>query len=406
MKSIEIKQYLKTSDLTKTSVISHVIYINSKRIKVSSGLNIPVKNWNFDTQLLKKNTENALEYNDSLKKQKRQIEKIYLNAVLNGDNFTKTFLETKLVEENPGYVKKELLIFFQEWINNSKRDKTSGTIKNFQTTLNHIKKFSEKLKYNVLFETINRAFYDQFTNYLFGEKENFNSNVGRHIKNIKTFLNEMTENGDNNNLEYCKKYFKAYKDEPEIIALSVNELTQIRNCELEPRLDRVRDLFLFEAYTGLRFSDVQNLKHEKIESDFLLVPIIKTKDYLKLPLNQTAKAILEKYFDPQSNKVELPKISNQNFNLYIKEICKILEWKDNITVVKFRGVERFESQHEKHTLITTHTARRSFVTNALELGIPPTIVMQLVGHKKLETMKRYTKHNEPILTEAINKFNI
>jgi site-specific recombinase XerD len=73
--------------------------------------------------------------------------------------------------------------------------------------------------------------------------------------------------------------------------------------------------------------------------------------------------------------------------------------------VKFKGVKRFEFQHEKRELVSTHTARRSIVTNALEIGIPPTLFMQLVGHKKLDTMKRYTKHNEKSLQEAINKFN-
>jgi site-specific recombinase XerD len=178
------------------------------------------------------------------------------------------------------------------------------------------------------------------------------------------------------------------------------------DIELGEKLDKVRDLFLFEAYTGLRFSDVQNLKHENPESDFILVPVIKTKDFLKLPLNDKAKAILKKYYDPLKKCVELPKISNQRMNSFIKDICVLLDWTDKITIVKFKGVKRFEFQYEKRELVSTHTARRSFVTNALEIGITPTLVMQLVGHKKLETMKRYTKHNEKSLMEAINKFNL
>lgn len=76
-----------------------------------------------------------------------------------------------------------------------------------------------------------------------------------------------------------------------------------------------------------------------------------------------------------------------------------------ITVVNFEGVRSFEFQYEKKELVSTHTARRSFITNALEIRIPPTIVMHFVGHKKLDTMRRYTKHNEKSFQEAMNKFN-
>jgi site-specific recombinase XerD len=405
MKNIEVKQYLKTKDKTKISVISHVIYSDYERIKISSKLSIPVKNWNFEEQCVKSGTEYAAEYNAMLKQQIKTIEDIYLKSVLAGVQFTKAYLEERFHEKKPEKGEKDFMELLPEWIESSRMTKTEGTIKSHQTTFNHLMEFAKKKRYAITFESINRDFYNQFTKFLFYDKDNFNSNAGRHIKNIKTFLNDMTEQGLNNNLEYDKKYFKAFKDEPEIFALTMDELKQMSVADLDEKLDKVRDLFLFEAYTGIRFSDVQNLKHENPNSDFVLVPVIKTKDFLKLPLNTKAKSILNKYFDVEANRVELPKISNQRMNSYLKEICQILEWDEKITVVKFKGVKRYEFQMEKQELVTTHTARRSFVTNALELGIPPTLVMQLVGHKKIDTMKRYAKHNEKTLQDAINKFN-
>lgn len=405
MKNIEVKQYLKTKDKTKRSVISHVIYADYERIKISSGISILVKNWNFTDQCLKSGTEHAAEYNNIIRQQIKQIEDIYLKATLAGEKFTKAYLEERFHDKKPEKGKKDFMEYLSEWIESSKLTKTEGTVKSHQTTYNHLEEFSKKKRYTILFETINREFYEQFTKFLFYEKDNFNANAGRHIKNIKTFLNDMTEQGINKNMEYDKKYFKAYKDEPEIFALTMDELKQMSEVDLDEKHDKVRDLFLFEAYTGIRFSDVQNLKHENPDSDFVLVPVIKTKDFLKLPLNKQAKAILKKYYDSETNQVELPKISNQRMNAYIKEICQILEWDEKITVVKFKGAKRFEFQFEKQELVSSHTARRSFVTNALELGIPPTLVMQLVGHKKVDTLKRYVKHNEKTLQDAINKFN-
>ncbi|MDI1234965.1 MAG: site-specific integrase [bacterium] len=420
MKTIEIKNYLRDKNATNKSIIFHVIYFDNKRIKISSGISVLPKNWNNEKQIIKSSHEGAFEFNDQLKKKKRKIEDIYHKAVLNEENFTKLYLEDKLKnleEVLSGTSSKDFTEYYKDWIKSAKNTKTAGTIRSYTTTLNHFTEFSEKHKFNITFKTIGKDFYERFTNFLFYEKDNYNSNVGRHIKNIVTFLNEMTENGKNTNLEYNKKYFKVFKDEPEIFALSTSELTQLINVELSPRLDRVRDLFLFEANTGLRFSDVQNLKHNNIESDHIVVPVIKTKENLKLPLNNAAKSILTKYYNQENAQVILPKITNQKMNLSLKEIGfllskkdienkVILGWNEAINIIRFKGVKRFESQHMKYSLLTTHTARRSFVTNALELGIPSTIVMQLVGHKKLDTMKRYTKHNEKSLADAINKFNV
>lgn len=403
---MEIKRYLKTTDKNKKSIIFHSFSISNKRYKITSGLTIPVKDWNSETQVLKKSAENAQEYNQVLKNQRVEIENVFLECMRDKKAFTKELVDERLNPTEKVVIQKDFLFYLEEWLDSSKLTKTEGTMKSHLTTFKHLVEFSKKKNYTITFDSINREFYEKFTKFLFNDKGNFNANAGRHIKNIKTFLNDMTERGINTNMEYDKKFFKAFKDEPEIFALTIEELNQMSNIELGTKLDKVRDLFLFEAYTGLRFSDAQNLKHENPDSEFMLVPVIKTKDFLKLPLNEKAKSILKKYYDPEKKCVDLPKISNPRMNAYIKEICTQLEWTDKINVVKFKGVKRFEFQYEKKELVSTHTARRSFVTNALEIGIPPTLVMQLVGHKKLDTMKRYTKHNEKSLQEAINKFNL
>lgn len=404
---MQIKCYLKTTDKDGKSIVFHSFSIKGKRYKLTSGLTVPVKDWNFQTQLLKKNTENAQEYNQTLRKQGREIETVYLQCLLEGSEFSKELAQRKLRPKAADLDGRDFFRHMQEWIGGHRLrgTRTDGTLRNYQDTFNRIGEFTTNKKFPVTFETIDRRFYEQFTGYILHEKDNYNINAGRHIKNLKAFMNEMTERGINRNLEFKKKYFKVFKDEPEIFALSMAEIKQMSRADLDQRLDKVRDLFLLEAYTGIRFGDIQNLRHEDPESDYISVPVIKTKDYLNLPLNRQAKSILKKYYDPEKKFVDLPKISNYRMNTFLKELCNLLGWTEGVRVVRFKGAIMYETRREKWELVSTHTARRSFVTNALELGIPPTLVMQLVGHKKMDIMKRYTRHNDKSLQEAISKFN-
>lgn len=87
------------------------------------------------------------------------------------------------------------------------------------------------------------------------------------------------------------------------------------------RLEKVRDLYCFACFTGLRYSDVISLKREHFNGKLLTKTQIKTGYVKTLPLNKFALEILAKY---ESEKSPLPRISIQNLNNYIKEACKLI----------------------------------------------------------------------------------
>ena len=107
---------------------------------------------------------------------------------------------------------------------------------------------------------------------------------------------------------------------------------------------------------------------------------------MSIPIHPYVTQILKKY------KNELPKIpSNQKFNEYIKEVAKEVGIDDNISIQKRKGNFNYDKAIPKYELISSHTARRSFATNAYLSGIPPISIMMITGHKTETAFMKYIK---------------
>ena len=165
------------------------------------------------------------------------------------------------------------------------------------------------------------------------------------------------------------------------------------------KLEEVRDHFIFGAWVGLRFSDFSNIKTEniiQIDGDYFIKMITqKTKELVIIPCNPVVMEIFDKYAD-RPNK--LPKtISNQKFNYYIKDVCKLAEFNE-------KGRVSSRPKDILAELVSSHTARRSFATNYYLQGFPTIDLMKITGHKtersflkyirvsKLDTAKRLSEH--------------
>ena len=257
------------------------------------------------------------------------------------------------------------------------------TIKRYRTTQSILKDFAKVYKRTIDFSTIDIDFYKDFNSYMAKVKDYAPATMGKHVSTLKTFLREATENGINTNLKFQSKAFKVVETESESIALSEKELKELYLLDLSKniRLEKVRDLFIIGANTGLRFSDFTDIKPDNIKKDGkdFVVDIIqyKTKNQVIVPLNKIALEILKKY-----NNQLPPAITNQKFNEYIKEIAQMVETlQEPQTRAITRGGKQFEETVPKWQLVSSHTARRSFATNAYERGTPTISLMQITGHK-------------------------
>ena len=132
----------------------------------------------------------------------------------------------------------------------------------------------------------------------------------------------------------------------------------------------------------------------------------KTVDSLRIELNTHSRAILKKYapFEfPNGNA--LPVVSNQKMNTYLHELCKLAGFDEPIRITYYLGNERFDEIKPKYIVIGTHTGRRSFICNALGMGISPQVVMKWTGHSDYKAMKLYIDVADEIKAEAMKKFD-
>jgi integrase len=284
-----------------------------------------------------------------------------------------------------------LFSFMQDFIDTSPtriipktgRPATYKTYRDYNKLFEDLKEFAAVKEID--FCDINKDLYSDFVSYLTYEKKLSKNTIGKKIRVLKTFLNAATPE------HLSRDQFKDSKsisEESENIYLNEKELQAMYELDLtdKPRLDKVRDLFLVGCWTGLRFSDLIQVRPENIKNGLISVTQKKTGNKAVIPLHQTVQMILDKY----ENNLPKP-ISNQNFNKYLKEVAELAEFKEGISKQITRGGKKETSFALKWELVTTHTARRSFATNAYKAGVPSLTIMAITGHRSESAFLKYIK---------------
>jgi integrase len=381
---------------SKVETLIYLIYnYQYKRFKYSTGEKIDPKFWNKSAQRAKasKQFPEYPEFNSRLDVFENGINKAFRKLLNDGIQPNNTILKNVLEEELSDCIlkpkRKTFFEFIDDYIEESKPNKTVGTIKVYKTTLKYLKEYSRKTK-PIDFENITLEFYNQYLGFLKSEHNLSNNTVGKHIKTIKSFMNEATERGYNSNLEFKNKRFKTIREEADTVYLNIEELEKIERIDLKasPKLERVRDLFLVGCYTGLRFSDFTQIKPENIVSNDTVIEIRtqKTGQRVSIPLHKTVRAILKKY------KNNLPKAyTNQKMNEYLKEVVSLSGIKEPIETSITKGGKVEKNILPKYKLVSTHTARRSFATNLYLAEVPTISIMKITGHKTERSFMQYIR---------------
>lgn len=129
---------------------------------------------------------------------------------------------------------------------------------------------------------------------------------------------------------------------------------------------------------------MHKIKSENIKDGILTIKTEKTKDILTIPLNDYAMEIIDRH--TKKNIIVLPHvISNQKMNDYLKDLGELAGFDDLVEQHRYSGSKKVTTKTEKYNLLTTHAARRTFVTVALEKGFRPEVVMKMTGHKNYAT---------------------
>lgn len=285
---------------------------------------------------------------------------------------------------------------------------TLSTYKKFKTIKRHFVSFAPKLYLNELTEQRMQEFI-----YFLQDKDFRNTTISKYISYIRWFLRWSYLNGYyNGNLhEAFKPKFKGVSTaSKEIIYLSQQELRQLQNFPLDEKhayLEKVRDVFLFQCFTGLRYSDVAKLRRSDIKGDVIHVVTQKTVDGLRIELNKHSRGILEKYKQQKyPDDKALPIISNVKMNAYLKVLGRVAGLEEPTRLVYFKKNERIEMVYPKWQLLTTHVGRRTFVVSALQLGIAPEVIMRWTGHSDYDAMKPYMAIVDELKQKSMSKFDL
>lgn len=289
------------------------------------------------------------------------------------------------------------------------------TRKKYETIRYNLKSFRDWRRkhglphFEVTFDYFDEDGFQSFVDYLREEKKYVNTTIRKDIVMLKVVIRWAYRKHYHDNDEF-EAYKPALKSAPrKVVFFNKQELEKLEKLEIPATklyLVRTRDVFLFQCYTGIRYSDLANLRRCDVHEKYIEITTIKTIDSLRIELNTHSKAILKKYEPFKFDEgMALPVVSNQKMNKYLHELCELAGFDEPIRVTYYRGNERFDEIKPKYKLIGTHTGRRSFICNALSMGISPQVVMKWTGHNDYKAMKPYIDVCDEIKEEAMKKFD-
>ena len=254
--------------------------------------------------------------------------------------------------------------------------KSAATYQKYERTRRHLEAFMHD-RYNVsdiALKEISHMFITDLENYLRVECGCNANTTAKFIQSFRRVIIIAKNNGwivKDPFINYTirlKRVDRGY--------LTMDEITQISEKQFNmPRLEQVRDIFIFSCYCGLAYIDVKNLTKRNIQigldgKQWISTKRQKTETAVNVPLLKIPASIIEKYKDYDSTHL-LPVISNQKTNSYLKEIGDLC------------GITK---------TLTFHLARHSFATSVtLSKGVPIETVSKMLGHTNIKTTQIYAR---------------
>ncbi|MDM1050500.1 site-specific integrase [Sphingobacterium hotanense] len=389
----------------------------SCRIKYRTNYKILPKSWDFEKERLKPSASGALEFNVEMNNLanlciREAMGKKDKNQFLSKEDY-KQIIQGCIDRDNA--VSNEisisrLKIQFLSYKSNFVKE---GTLKEYRTVFKGLEDFEKQKGINLVLRELDSKFLDQFEVFLSKkrntndeEKEGLlNDTIHKYISTLKVFLKWCNDNDYLVHPDVFKTQKTNFKKKAynEIIALSEAEIEKLMNHDLSdrPSLERVRDLFCLLCYTGQRFEDLINFDPKDIKNN--------AWDFISVKVKKRVIVPFEGYIAPAKDILErigynVPKISNQKFNEYIKTVGKLAGLDETIKITRYSGKQKLVIEKRKYDFLSSHVGRRSMVTNLLSRNVPITLVQKLTAHSDIRTLMKYESASTDSLIDALNKF--
>ena len=402
MKSIfRVVFYLRSNYVNKegkTSVMLR-IYLNNERLSLgSTGISVKSSQWDKEKERIKGRTTEALNTNLQLDNIASGLQSIFrrieMSDVVSLERIKSEFLGKKeeidtlmqLFEKHNGDVAKQVGVSVGK-----------ATLQKYNVCKRHFSEFLEKqykrsdLKLTELTYVVIREF-DLYLRTEVGQNPNTATKTMKTFKTITLLGQKMgvlLHDPFMNHRFHIEPVNRGFLTDEEILLIAHKQINI-------PRLELIRDIFIFSCFTGLAYIDVSNLTPDHIvtlgDKQWIMTQRQKTSVETNVLLLDIPKAIIAKYGGKTYRNGKLfPMLTNQKTNSYLKEIADICGIKKNLTF---------------------HLARHTFATMSLSKGVPMESVSKMLGHTNIRTTQIYARitnkkieHDMEELADKLDKFN-
>ena len=402
MKSIfRVVFYLRSNYVNKegkTSVMLR-IYLNNERLSLgSTGISVKSSQWDKEKERIKGRTTEALNTNLQLDNIASGLQSIFrrieMSDVVSLERIKSEFLGKKeeidtlmqLFEKHNGDVAKQVGVSVGK-----------ATLQKYNVCKRHFSEFLEKqykrsdLKLTELTYVVIREF-DLYLRTEVGQNANTATKTMKTFKTITLLGQKMgvlLHDPFMNHRFHIEPVNRGFLTDEEILLIAHKQINI-------PRLELIRDIFIFSCFTGLAYIDVSNLTPDHIvtlgDKQWIMTQRQKTSVETNVLLLDIPKAIIAKYGGKTYRNGKLfPMLTNQKTNSYLKEIADICGIKKNLTF---------------------HLARHTFATMSLSKGVPMESVSKMLGHTNIRTTQIYARitnkkieHDMEELADKLDKFN-
>ena len=301
----------------------------------------------------------------------------------------------------------------------STRKVALSTIKNYKGTLSQIEAYEAAKHKKIGWEQITMDFYDDWKKFFLAKGYSPNT-IGRHVKNLKIWMYAAKDMGLTKTTDFESSRFAADHEEVDNVYLTEERIAQMdaftptdkeevdtliqrapkkdrKHLERVTRteaarlnLEKAKDIFVVGCLTGQRVSDYKRITLDMVQqlrdgNEYIYLQQEKTRKWIYIPLDARVKAILKKYDG------KLPKMFDQHINEKIKIVGRLLGWCEDAGISEYHGLLSAPSGKKFYECIKTHTARRSFATNAYKAGIALSSIMAITGHSSESMLRKYLK---------------
>ena len=401
---------LKLPNTEAESPIQFIFSLGKTRIRKSIGYKVEPKYWDNSKQRVK-NVVNAIN-KDEINRELNDLEN-YINESVAELRKSKSSLSSKDInriidnfknDDEVENISSEFFDVFNSFIEIKtkmlpvNRGTRNQTVEAYKQALYFLNKFQSDTKYKITFESIDLDFYFEFIDYMQslekpdGKFYSLNT-IGKHIKTLKTFLNYATNIGVNTNFKYKLSEFKIPKEQTTAIYLTKEEKTKLFEFDFSkyPELEQARDIFIIGCEIGQRISDFNNLKNAEISE-------MEGKKYFKLKQKKTGETVYCLITPAISSIMKLrydnsppPTIHEQYLNDRIKEAAQMVGIDEMVKYERTEGGKKVNKNVPKYSLISSHSARRTFCSLHFNEGVPIQEIMTQSGHKTEKEFKNYIR---------------